>query len=266
MFDYLSNLWSGAGDWFSNYFGNASAPTQYKSYDPFTIDSTLDLTSNTGGLNSLDTYNLGSQFGGNTDWLSRLASNYSFLPSSAGGSSSLAGNTGSSISNTMKGAGSSLTPLVATLGAGALTQGVSDIFENKKAKKSNEEQKKAAASYRGALQKGKEEATSQYLQNMSAQEAALKNKLGAVTADRGGANPRKMMEKLKRTQNEGFGNFQLDLAQQKTPELAAFTTGAGSVPSSGSAFLGGMTKGAAGTLGNVGSIYLTQLLKNLLIG
>lgn len=258
--------WGSMGDFdWGSIFGDTSSPAyQYKTYDPFVTDNTLDLTSNTGGLNSLDTYN----FGGESvpyDLPGALASSptYSNIFSDA------AKSPGPSWMDTLKSGGNYAVgtakeyPLATTLGLGVGAQGLSSIFENRKANKDKDALRGAASNYMNALQTGKTEATSQFLQNTAAKKAALLNKLGGNVADSGGANPRRVMNKFNREANEGFGNFQLNLAQQKTPDLSAFTTGVGGKQSGSEAFLGGLLKGGAQTAGNVGSIYLANLLKGL---
>lgn len=147
---------------------------------------------------------------------------------------------------------------------GALLQGSADQSSSDLAKKLREAQAKGATNYMNALQTGRDEAKSSYLQNMAGQKASLLQKIGQSTADTGGANPRRAMEKFQRGANEGYGSFLLKLAQEKTPDLSAFTQQAiGDVP--GEDWWTGFKRGGASTLGTItGTMAQANLLNSLL--
>ena len=155
------------------------------------------------------------------------------------------------------------------LGAGL--QGSADKDASLLAKQREEAKNKAlatgATNYMAALQTGKDEAKSSYLQNVAAQKGALAEKLARNTADSGGANPRRTMDKFTRSSNEGYGNFLLNLAQQKMPGLDAYTAQAGGgidVPAED--WWTGAKKGAASTLGTLVGNDQTMALLNAIYG
>jgi hypothetical protein len=154
--------------------------------------------------------------------------------------------------------------------AGSLFQGSADsdtaAYKKKLLEAQNKGQAQGATDYINALQAGKDEAKSSYLQNTAGQKASLLERIGRSTADTGGANPRKVMEKFNRGANEGYGSFLLKLAQEKTAPLEAFTQQAmGNVDIPTEDWWTGFKRGTGSTLGTItGSMAQTNLLNSLL--
>lgn len=254
-YDWLGSLFgggsslSGFSDWLANYANSAGSVLNK--------NMSVDDYSNTGG-GLLDTLTQGA-----ADYADSI---YNFSPNDSISSMTFApgepsgGNWTDTIFNK-----SNTLPLTAL--GGVLSSGASSILQNKENRKKANAASQGSQNYMNALQSGRKEATSQFLQNLAAQKTALANKLGSNYSESGGATNRgnKKMQQLQRQGNEAFGNFQLNLAQEKTPDLSAFTQAAASnaTPSDSSAFWKGLTSGFGQTAGNIGSIYASNLLKSL---
>jgi hypothetical protein len=269
--DYYSGSdYSGFEDWISQ---STTAPkVNWWEQDYSTPADTA--WQNTGQGNDLPAYS--------TDYLSNLGgdfaqsygnSGYDFAggPTSPMGSDSIFSNLGNKAWNLGGQALSSKWAVPTALGlAGSLFQGSADsdtaAYKKKLLEAQNKGQAQGATDYINALQSGKDEAKSSYLQNTAGQKASLLERIGRSTADTGGANPRKVMEKFNRGANEGYGSFLLKLAQEKTAPLEAFTQQAmGNVDIPTEDWWTGFKRGTGSTLGTItGQMAQTNLLNSLL--
>lgn len=266
MFDYFSDAFANSdiGDWYTGLTTSSGGAKPWWE-DIAQFDVKQDLAP------SDTSFDWGSALDYGGDWLSDYGSQFAGGPTtpdpggnwweSLSGVGNKAADTGGSL---LKGALGSKWAMPVGLGlAGALMQGSSSQSESEAAKRLREARAKGAQDYLGALETGKTEAKSSYLQNIAGQKASLLNKLGRQTADSGGANPRRVQEKFQRSANEGYGDLLLKLMQEKTADPSIYMALAeGNVPADD--WWTGTKKGLASTLGTTaGTMAQYNLMQSL---
>ncbi len=262
LVDYSSGLLSGSGnyDWTSN-------PSLYN-LDSLGGSDFLSSLSNIGNTDYSSFLN-----GGDLNLSSMLGSSSLFANSPTASTGTGASSGSSWLSKLGSGIfGSKLAPSVLTALAGGLLQGYSSTDQAELAKKKAQAEAAAKAAgateYQEAVQSGKDEAQSEYVQSQAADRAALAQKISQKSAEGGGTNPRKTEERARRSQAESYGNFLLNLAQTTTPSLESYLAkNAGTAANYETpSFLSNTASGLASTLGTTAGVQAQMALLSSLLG